>query len=209
MAKTPRRDDLIIVKEVRVENRMDLKGTEITASAAELNAAGGVTPGTAVGNKAAVLGANKNLDVLAILDLKLGAGAGTSLQATIAELNALNGMPLDATIVVGTIAGDIINVTIQLEDADGADLAVRGSIQAYLSDDANGDSIAGTAPNGNVAVGTDGLCIPLIADKFFQLTSEADGDIDLDIEDSGTPTYYLILILPNGKLLTSDAITFT
>lgn len=208
MARTPRRDDLIIVKEVRVENKFDLKGTEVTASASELNAAKGVTPGTAVASKAAVLGANKNLDVLAILDLKLGAGAGTSLTSTINELNALDGMPSGATIVVNAEGGNVINVAIQLEDADGVDLAVRGSIQAYLSDDANGDSIAASAPDGNVAVGTDGLSMPMITDKFFQLVSEADGDIDLDIGESGTPTWYLILIMPNGFLIASEAITF-
>jgi len=38
--------------------------------------------------------------------------------------------------------------------------------------------------------------------------SEADGDIDVDITDSGTPTMYLVLVLPNGKLAVSDAITF-
>lgn len=68
-------------------------GTEsdITASAAELNLIDGSIAGTAVASKAAVLGANKNLDVLAIADLKLGAGAGTSITSTAAELNKLSG----------------------------------------------------------------------------------------------------------------------
>jgi hypothetical protein len=112
-------------------------------------------------------------------------------------------------VVVGAAAGDDINVTIQLKDAAGTDLAVRGSVFAYLSDDANGDAVAATAPDGGVAIGTDGLAIPVVADKAFTLVSEADGDIDLTITESGADTWYLILVMPDGKLVASDAITFT
>ncbi|MCB1463254.1 MAG: hypothetical protein KDJ90_12705 [Nitratireductor sp.] len=115
---------------------------------------------------------------------------------------------ITAEITVGAEAGNAINVAIQLKDSAGDDLAVRGSLMAYLSDDANGDSIAGTAPDGNVAVGTDGLLIPIVADKAFWLTSEADGDIDLNVGESGADTWYLILVLPDGTLVASDAITF-
>lgn len=113
------------------------------------------------------------------------------------------------TVVVGADAGTTINVTIQLKDSAGVDLAVRGSVLAYLSDDANGDSIAGTAPSGGWAIGTDGLLIPVVADKAAQLVSEADGDIDVTITEAGADTWYLILVMPDGRLVASDAITFT
>lgn len=64
----------------------------VTASAAELNLIDGSIAGTAVASKALVLGANKNADVLAVADLKLGAGAGTSVTSTAAELNTLAGV---------------------------------------------------------------------------------------------------------------------
>jgi hypothetical protein len=111
------------------------------------------------------------------------------------------------TIVVGAEGGNVINVAVQLKDSAGVDLAVRGAVFAYLSDDANGDSVAGTAPD-TVAIGTDGLAIPLVAGKAFQLVSEADGDIDVDITNAGADTWYLILAMPDGKLVASDAITF-
>lgn len=113
-------------------------------------------------------------------------------------------------IVVGaenTGAGTI-NVAIQLKDSAGADLAVRGGVLAYLSDDAAGDTVAGTAPDGGWAIGTDGMLIPLVADKTAMLVSEADGDIDITITESGADTWYLILVMPDGKLVASDAITF-
>jgi hypothetical protein len=50
----------------------------------------GQTPGTASAYLPAVLGANKNLDVLVVADggLSLGSGAGTAIGATAAEINS-------------------------------------------------------------------------------------------------------------------------
>lgn len=129
--------------------------------------------------------------------------------ATVAELNTLHGEPAAVGFSVGTEAADVIKVTIQLKDADGADLAVRGSLFGYLSDDANGDSIVASAPSGGWAIATDGLLIPLIASKAAQFVSEADGDIDVNITHATTSkTVYLVFVLPNGKLAVSPAITF-
>jgi len=49
----------------------------------------GVTAGTVTANKVIVAGTNKNVDVLAVADLKLGVGAGTSVARTAAEINLL------------------------------------------------------------------------------------------------------------------------
>jgi hypothetical protein len=224
--RTKRRDDRIVTKELNVETKLEIAGVEVTATAAELNALDGITAsvaelnlidgsiaGTAVASKAAVLGANKNLDTLVIADggLKLGSGAGTAVSSTANELNTVDGAPLGTTTLftIGAEAGDVINVAVQLKDANGADLAVRGSVEAYLSDDANGDSIVGTAPDGGWAIGTDGVLIPIVAGKYARLVSESDGDIDINITHAGgAKTVYLILILPNGKLVASGAITF-
>jgi len=130
--------------------------------------------------------------------------AGVYVEVGPPEMPLALGTPV---ITVAAAVGDVINVSIQLKDAAGADLAVRGALIAYLSDDANGDSVAGTAPD-TVAIGTDGLAIPLVAGKAFQLVSEADGDIDIDITEDGADTWYLILVLPDGRLVASDAITF-
>ena len=57
---------------------------------------GATTPGTVEASKVVVAGTNKNVDVLAIADLKLGAGAGTSVTSTAAELNILDGVTSSA-----------------------------------------------------------------------------------------------------------------
>jgi len=113
-----------------------------------------------------------------------------------------------ADISVSAEDTNVVTVTIQLKNGIGANRSERTAVLAYLSDDANGDSVVATAPDGGVAIGTDGLAIPLVANKAFLLVSEADGDIDLEVTESGTDTFYLILILPNGDLIASDALTF-
>ena len=73
-------------------------GTAVTATAAELNLLDTSVAGTAVASKALVLGADKNIDTIAIADsgLRLGSGAGTAVTATAAELNKCDGIPATA-----------------------------------------------------------------------------------------------------------------
>lgn len=181
---TKRRITELIAKKLNISNQLSIGGAAVTATAAELNVMDGVTSTAAELN---------------ILD-----GA----TVTVAELNKLDAAPLAVVYVIGSEAANVINVGIQLNDADGVALATRGTVFAYLSDDANGDSITATAPDGGVAIGTDGVAIPVVANKAFQLVSETDGDIDIDITDTGTPTFYLIVVLPTGLLSASGAITF-
>ena len=91
--------------------------------------------------------------------------------------------------------------------ADVAALTTRASLLAYFSNDANGDAAMTTGHSTAPAIRTDGLLQPIIAKKMFLLTSEADGDIDIDCEETGGMTTYLILVMPNGTLVASAAIT--
>lgn len=114
-----------------------------------------------------------------------------------------------ATFMVGaenTGTGAIV-VAIQLKDANGADMTVRSCVPFYLSDDANGDSVIATAHSGAVAAGTDGLARFITAKKDGFLTSEADGDIDFSMIEAGAKTAYLVLVMPDGSLAVSGAIT--
>lgn len=117
-------------------------------------------------------------------------------------------VPVHVDFVIGAEGSNKILVSMQLKDGDGVDLAVRGSVFFYLSSDAAGDAIIGTAPSGGIAVKTDGLAIPLVAGKALQLISEADGDVDVELTEAGVYTCYANVVLPNGLLMTSGAITF-
>lgn len=127
--------------------------------------------------------------------------------ATLPPKDTASNKVLHADMTVGAEATNVINVAVQLEWAHGAAIDRRASVLAYLSDDANGDSVIATA-HSSVAIGTDGLAMELITDKVFLLTSESDGDIDIDITQStGAKTAYLVVVLPSGDLVVSDAIT--
>ena len=64
----------------------------ITATPTEINELHGVVAGTSSASKAAVLGANKNLDILVLPQsgLRIGSGVGTTVTTTGAELNVLH-----------------------------------------------------------------------------------------------------------------------
>lgn len=87
----------------------------------------------------------------------------TTTAVPVAKADVLNrGGALGAhTFAVGAEGGNVINVAVQLVDAANNDLAVRGSVLAYLSDDSNGDSLTATAPSGGMVIGTDGVAIPV------------------------------------------------
>lgn len=117
---------------------------------------------------------------------------------------------VNASFTVGAEASNVINVAIQLEWANGEELDRIGCVWAYLSDSASGDGVTAAVPDGGVAIGTDGsIIVEATTDAVFLLQSEADGDIDLDITDTtGTPTWYMVVVLPSGDIAVSDAITF-
>lgn len=166
-------------------------------------------PETKVKNDLAVTG---DLDVTGDQtvggDVQITGNLTVTGDVTAGSVEATGGaLVADATIVVGAEAGDDVAITIQLKDASGDDIAVEAMVYAYLSDDSAGAGVVATAPDGGIAIGTDGDIIPIVANKVFFLRSEDDGDIDLVCTESGTDTFYLVLVLPSGKSVVSDAIT--
>lgn len=108
---------------------------------------------------------------------------------------------------VGAEAANVITVSVQLVDREnGNEISERVALPWYLSADANGDAI-GTAPSAGTAAGTDGLLIEWTANLAGIVVSEADGDIDIAMTEVGALTNYLILVMPDGKLYASPAIT--
>lgn len=129
-----------------------------------------------------------------------------------------NGLQLDSymvpafvTMSVGSEVANAINVVIQLyADAAGTiELDNSAAVFWYLSDDSGGNGLTGAAPDGGTAIGTDGDIVEVTANTSGYLISEADGDIDVTLTDTtGTPTFYLVIILPTGRRVVSGAITF-
>lgn len=112
-----------------------------------------------------------------------------------------------ATITVGAENTNVRAITVQLTDAAGNDIATRQAVQIAVLADANGDAFATTGGSTGIAIGTDGALLAIVAKKLFAAISEADGDIDLTWTDTGTEAAYLAVILPNGKMVISAAMT--
>jgi hypothetical protein len=145
--------------------------SDITASAAELNLNDGAVAGTAVASKTLALGANKEVDVLAIADLKLGAGAGTSMTATAVELNKL------ASVTAGT--------------ASASKALVLGASKNVDTISSPSFRQTGQAVTATVGGGTTGL-IPAGA-SFCTVTSDnADKSISLPAGTVGDVLRFLI-----------------
>jgi len=106
-----------------------------------------------------------------------------------------------------TVGTTTCTIQIQLKDFAGNDLTVKGVIHFYISTDATGDVLGAVA---SVASGTDGDILEVLATgQYYMAISEDDGDIDLTVSGTADGTEYLNVVLPNGKVVTSDAMVFT
>jgi hypothetical protein len=121
---------------------------------------------------------------------------------------ARQGVAFGATFTLGVEAGNARLVSVQSTDSQGRAMTVRSKVFAYLSDDTNGDSLAAAAPSGGYVVTTDGLLIPIVANKASEFITEANGKFDITITEVGVKSFFLIVALADGTLKSSGAIAF-
>lgn len=185
-----------------------IAGTAVTSSAAELNYIDITAAGTAQASKAAVLGANKNLDTLVIADsgLKLGSGAGTAVTATAAELNQNDDACANVTFAAAAGGANVCEVTLTCKDAAGSTIARTQNLTVWLSDASSGAGLTGTAASGTVqAKSASGADLgTLTAKKALVVQTLATGVYTLEITDTGKTGYYVCAAIPgNGKTVVS------
>lgn len=113
------------------------------------------------------------------------------------------------TFTIGTEAADTIRVTCQLKDARGNNVARIVNCKVYLSSSNTGSPITPTACTSAIAVGTKGAILnTLVSGKMVDVVTNSSGQFDLDLIQTATPTYYMVVVLPDGGIIVSDAITF-
>lgn len=108
---------------------------------------------------------------------------------------------------IGAESTDVINVAVQINDGKEPALEAIG-FTWYLSDVSTGLDHSSDAPSGGVAIGTDGSIEELTANLFGHGVTEIDGDWDIDITEAGTDTWHLVIVLADGRINVSAAITF-
>jgi len=117
-------------------------------------------------------------------------------------------MRIDVKFTVGTEAADVINVALQIVDRhNGNEVGDAVTAFWYLSSDSDGQTPAATGPD-TLAIGTDGALIEWAANLSGLITFESDGDADINFGEAGDEFYYLNIVMPDGKLMTSTIIDF-
>jgi hypothetical protein len=127
----------------------------------------------------------------------------------VAEVNAAcDNILTSAVITIGTISTRTFTVGIQLQNGAAVAMDKANAVFAYMSDNAAGDNLIATALSTAPAIATNGLMIPVVADKAWQLVSESNGTIGLTLTEAAAKTCYLVLVTPRGDLSISTAIVF-
>ena len=127
--------------------------------------------------------------------------------ATVTNLDVTN--MLDVAFSIGAEATNAITTAITVTGAaSNASLGVALALPFYISSDAVGQTLEAGVDLTPTA-GTDGTIIVSGGDSkvYGHIVTETTGEMDFVITDTGTDTYYINLILPNGRIATSGAIT--
>lgn len=113
----------------------------------------------------------------------------------------------DVTIVVTPEDSDVVAVSIQANGPGGSDLSEPVCLDWYFANDALGLTPTTVAHDGGTAIGADGALIESPANLGGKIITEANGHADIEVTDAGAFEVYLVVVLPGGQLVVSDAIT--
>lgn len=116
---------------------------------------------------------------------------------------------VDATITVGAENTNVRAITIQLKDANGADIAYNARVELGVYLDATPTDFVATGGSTGIEIGADGKLLAIVAKKRFVAISKNNGSIKLTWTDTGTEAAYLGVILPSGRIVMSTALTNT
>lgn len=188
-------------------------GTAVTSTAAELNNLDGPVAGTVSASKAVVVGANKEIDTIAlpVSGLKIGTGAGTAVDATALELNETPKLPSSAsTITPGSGGAATQTAAIQLKDADGNNLAGVRQVDVYMATDAAGAAPSVAGANAGVTATVGAVLKAITAALHLALVTDVNGAATLSFDNTGGGGAYtdrVVLVLPAGQgVVVSDAL---
>lgn len=113
-----------------------------------------------------------------------------------------------AAFTIAAKSGSTIKVTVQTQDANGQNVKQSVSLKAYLATLATGQVLA-TAPSGNVAIAAKGVILDNQGSgQVIDVVTNSSGVFDLNIINSGSANYYMILCAPDGSIVASPVIAF-
>ncbi len=126
---------------------------------------------------------------------------GTTVTSTAAELNAMDNAAIVSMTTATTPASGTCAVQLVFSDAAAVQLAIPASGLLYISEVATGLS---NDPVDGLAVLTNGALDELVTGGTSVYTTDATGKLGVTISHAGVDSFWIVIILPNGKLLISD-----
>jgi hypothetical protein len=115
-----------------------------------------------------------------------------------------------AVFTVGAKNTNTINVALQLQDSRAQTPLAICPVKVYLSANADGSTLTATATTSALAIGTNGVLLDITTTgKVCDIITNAAGQADLNIvQTAGGTTYYLVVVKPDGGIVTSPVISF-
>lgn len=113
----------------------------------------------------------------------------------------------NAAFTIAVEGGNAINVNVAMKTELNVAIDEPTNCRFYLASDSAGLNYA-TAVSGGVAAGASGAVKTTVTGICGEFITETNGVVDLVLSESGAGTWYLVIILPDGSLLISNAITF-
>jgi len=114
-----------------------------------------------------------------------------------------------AKFTVGASASHIVNVAVQLCDANFNAQKVLGVVDVYISDNSDGHTLTAATLDA-LGIGTNGVLLATLTSlKALKILANASGQFDLNVQKNAGGTYYLVVVMWDGTILVSPAIVIT
>jgi hypothetical protein len=112
----------------------------------------------------------------------------------------------DADIVIGAEAADVIEVSIQVVDPGGDAIEEAMVLTVTACSDAVGTTPAATS--GGIAATTGAVLNELAVDTSYQIVTDEFGLAVIEVTEVAAKDVYLGIILPGGKYIVTEALSF-
>jgi hypothetical protein len=114
---------------------------------------------------------------------------------------------VDATITIGDEATDARAITIQLKDANGANIDYAEYFEIVMFSSSAMTDFVATGGSTGLAAGASGKLQAIVAKKLFRAISTTAGLWAGTYTDTGSDAGYLAVRLPNGRIVAGGAVT--
>lgn len=118
-------------------------------------------------------------------------------------------VPCEATFDEGSTHDTLIGITVVLKDYVGNPLTAKRAVHAYFSEDSDGLSVSTSNFTANLTASVGDV---LIMEEYHQymFVCNTSGVFTLAVTyATDAETFYLVLLMPDGKLEVSEGLVFT